>query len=132
VIAAVALGGIALWSNGLQGVGPLGDRLGYRTSWIDPTAYSTSKDAPSTLSVLFPWAEKGYCAGQFSVQVRETQTSVFVEQVKSQAPKRICPDIGGGGVISVTAILSRPVGTRSVVRVSDQRPLSYVPNPSAT
>jgi hypothetical protein len=130
-IAAVALVPFALWSNGLQGVGPWGDQLGYRTSWINPISYSTSKEAPLTLTVLFPWAEKGYCGGQFSVQVRETQTSVLVEQVKSQAPKGMCADMAGGGVISVSAILLRPLGTRSVLRVSDQQPLSYVPNPSA-
>ena len=70
------------------------------------------------------------CAGQFTVQVHETPTSVLVDQVKSAAPKRICPDIGGGGRLPVAAILSQPLGKRSVVRASDQQRLSYVPDNS--
>jgi len=128
VMAAPALVAFALWSNGLLGVGPLGEQLGFRTTWIDPIGYTTAKDAPTTLTVLFPWPENGFCAGQFTVQVHETPTSVLVDQVKSSAPKRICPDIGGGGRLPVAATLSQPLGTRSVVRASDQKLLRYVPD----
>jgi len=126
--AAVAGVTFVLWSSGLQGIGPLGDALGNKTSWIRPSAYTTSTTATPTLTVIFPWNENGFCYGQFSVNVEETETSVLVDDVESRSAHHDCADIASGGrVATVIASLARPLAGRSVVRADDLHPLAYVP-----
>lgn len=77
---------------------------------------------PRTITVVFPWQEVGFCAGQFRVTTTETPTKVIVSQVESRPvdENEGCAGIGtDGAVASHDVELESPLGTRSVTRALD-------------
>jgi hypothetical protein len=73
------------------------------------------------VDVGFPWAEKGYCAGQFQASASETSTQISVGAVISRTyGEGICAGIGSNGRwASAPLSLKSPIGNRSVVRRGD-------------
>jgi hypothetical protein len=79
---------------------------------------------PLALAVLFPWAEEGYCSGQFRVTAQETPSRVTISQVRNEDPlfslERTCAGIGvSGGLASTEVILQSPLANRAVYRAVD-------------
>jgi hypothetical protein len=122
-LCAVVLVGCAfLAAFGLEGRGPVGERLGYDNRVITPTfALMRGDGDPLAVSIGFPWSEQGYCSGQFTVRAVETADRVVVSQVRSRrANNGLCAGLGTmGAVATVDLILRAPLGDRSVYRAED-------------
>jgi hypothetical protein len=71
--------------------------------------------------VGFPWAEQGYCVGQFQVSASETSAQISVGAVISRTYRQgICADVGSNGRWTTAPLsLKAPIGKRAVVRRSD-------------
>lgn len=83
---------------------------------------------PNVVMVVFPWAERDFCPGQFKVTAAETPTLVTVSQVSNREPSiRLvggCAGVGSDGVsASVELRLAGPLGDREVVRAVDGQQL---------
>ena len=133
VVAAVAtalVAAAALIVAGYEGRGPFAARLGVTVTHVQPTGIrdpATSGD-PLTLLVVFPWPEAGFCSGQFTVSVRESDRQVQVGEVTSTEHRNgTCAGLGTlNGRAVVAAELAEPLGGRAVVRASDGAPLLVV------
>lgn len=93
---------------------------------ITPEAYTTDAAVPLRLTLVFPWAQEGACAGQFSATATETATRVTVSQVTSTGPGpgEACGGIGTNGrTAAVDLDLDTPLGGREVVRQTDGQTL---------
>lgn len=75
----------------------------------------------ATVDVGFPWAEQGYCAGQFQVSASETSTVISVGSVISRTyTEGICAGMGSNGIWATAPLsLKSAIGKRSVIRKSD-------------
>jgi len=73
------------------------------------------------LTVVFPWHHNGWCAGQFTVRVDESDTEVSVANVLNNGtPSQQCADVGSDGQhASVDVTLDSKLGDRKVVRLPD-------------
>jgi hypothetical protein len=109
VLAAIMLATVAL------------NRLG--TTRIEPQDYALLGEGGDPLVVMvgFPWAEDGFCSGQFTIEVTETATEIRVGAVVSRNVHiGACAGIGTlDGRAAVGAFLSAPLGDRRVIRASD-------------
>lgn len=76
---------------------------------------------PLVVMIGFPWAEDGYCSGQFQVKATETPMEVRVGTVISRTYSRVpCAGIGTyAGQAWAELTLRSPLGARTVIRASD-------------
>lgn len=122
-VAVILLVGAGLVAAGYLGRGPLAALAGVRVTHVEVEGVrglSTSGD-PLVLVVVFPWPHDGFCSGQFTASVQETDREVRVGQVTSVEHRGgACAGLGTqNGWAGASLTLDRPVGTRAVVRASD-------------
>ena len=132
-VAVVAVGlvvALALVLAGYEGRGPLAGRLSVTVTHVQPVGIRDpgTSGGPLTLLVVLPWPREGFCAGQFTVSVRESDRQVQVGEVTSVEHRNgSCAGLGTlNGRAAVAASLTTPLGDRAVVRASDGAPLPVV------
>ena len=134
-VSVVLLGSVTVL-RGLQGMGPLGSRLGSSVTTVRPVGFAlapTGQD-PRALAVVFPWAEASYCNGQFTVVAVESSASVEIRRVVSRQLHGTVSCLGlatRNGRAAAVVRLNAPVGDRRVVRSSDRHPLREVDWPAS-
>jgi hypothetical protein len=71
--------------------------------------------------VAVTWTEAGWCLGQFQAQAKETSTEVRLGAVISREHSQgACAGMGTGCNMAWAYLtLKSPLGTRTVVRISD-------------
>jgi hypothetical protein len=125
-------GGIA--GAGYTGRGPLGSTLGIEVTTVAGRSVLTLGPGgdPDVVMVVFPWAPQEYCSGQFTVTATETDQEVAVGQVTSRLGRSgSCAGLGtADGSARAELRLTRPLGSRRVVRASDGVELPVVDPPA--
>ena len=130
IVAVVLLVGAGLVVAGYQGRGPLATRVGVTVTHVSAEGIGDLGPSgdPLALVVLFRWPHDGFCAGQFTVSTKETDSQVRVGEVTSvEHSSGSCAGLGTlNGWAGATVTLKKPLGQRSVVRDSDGQPLNVV------
>jgi hypothetical protein len=107
---------------GYQGSGPLSS-LGVEVRQVEPTGYRLLGEGgePKVIVVVVDWPEDGFCSGQFSVPVTQSDDEVRVGIVTSREHRNgSCAGLGTvDGTAGVDVMLDEPLGDRVVVRASD-------------
>src|SRR5690349_15261237 len=86
---------------------------------------ASGQEDPHDVGVGFRWPERGFCLGEFRVNIAETATEVRVGQVvRHVSAAGTCAGVGTNGRSAIAhETLKSPIGSRLVVRASDGLPL---------
>jgi hypothetical protein len=86
---------------------------------------ASGQEDPHDVGVGFRWPERGFCLGEFRVNIAETATEVRVGQVvRHVSAAGNCAGVGTNGRSAIVhETLKSAIGSRLVVRASDGLPL---------
>lgn len=130
LIAAVGVVVVLVLAAGfVGGVGPLRS-LGLSTTQLEPVQYRpTATDTVIQVALAMP--PNGLCRDDdVSVRAFERSNRVEVEGSVTRSRRSDCPvTIIGGDLRWVDVVLDQPLGTRTVIRLTDREPLARETTP---